>query len=411
MKIWIINPYGNMPGESWRVHRSFMVAQAFAQKKHEVVYWISNFEHRSKKFRSNGFETVKINAYITINIVPTTAYQIHTSFKRIFSEINFIVNLRKLAPTVQRPDLIVIGEPATFVSFNFMRIVKSLKTKFIVDFVDLWPELFAITLKGFLKKAEKIIFFPFYQKRKWFLRKADGLIAVSQSYLNVANTIANPKYQKVIYWGVDLASISDFSKGASLAHLLLPKKQQGDIWVIYAGTLGDNYDIKTIMQCASFIEADASPIKLIIAGDGALSDYVKTSIEENGLTKTFFLGRVDINILNQLYQLCDIGLSSYVVGSTVSMPIKAFDYLAAGLPMVNSLGMDLEDFVVNKKVGLQYQAGNSASMYNKISALASDKELLQQMKRNALELAQQFDQQKLYEEYVDFSIKVIESKS
>jgi hypothetical protein len=49
--IWIVNPYGTLPSEGWRDYRSYMLAKALANRGYQVLWWISDFEHRSKTRR------------------------------------------------------------------------------------------------------------------------------------------------------------------------------------------------------------------------------------------------------------------------------------------------------------------------------------------------------------------------
>ena len=119
MKVWILNPYGNIPGENWRPHRSYTVAKAFEAEGHEVTYWISNMDHRSKFERKE--KEIKDDK-LKIKIVSSTKYSEHISISRIKFEINFIKQFRVLAELENSiPDLIIIGEPSLFVSFNFIK--------------------------------------------------------------------------------------------------------------------------------------------------------------------------------------------------------------------------------------------------------------------------------------------------
>ena len=119
------------------------------------------------------------------------------------------------------------------------------------------------------------------------------------------------------------------------------------------------------------------------------------------IIQIIYLGRMEINDLVFFYSKCDIALSSYVNGSTVSMPVKAFDYLAAGLPLVNSLNRELGDFVNTYKIGLQYQSENFEDMFNCLIYLYENPVELNNMKLNAKQLAKRFDVQIQYENYVN----------
>ena len=188
-------------------------------------------------------------------------------------------------------------------------------------------------------------------------------------------------------------------------------KEKDEFWLIYAGTLGDNYDTKGLMECAKLLELSNKKFKLFIAGDGNLKNFVKDYIKENKLRKTIFLGRVEPSYLVSFYKKCDVALSTYAEGSTVSMPIKAFDYLAAGLPMINSLGYDLRDLIEKNKLGYNYTAGNHLELFNKIELLELNREQLDTFKKNCLMIAETFHEPILYKSYVDFCIEVFEASS
>lgn len=116
----------------------------------------------------------------------------------------------------------------------------------------------------------------------------------------------------------------------------------------------------------------------------------------------------EIEILTQIHLSAFKDFFLATLGrSTVSMPIKAFDYLAAGLPMLNSLGMDLGDMIEKHKLGVNYKAGNYFDLFNKVEYLSSNKDLLNEMKENCLEISKQFDEKILYKEYVAFCETVL----
>lgn len=412
MKIWIINPYGNLPGEGWREHRSTMIANAFAKYGHDVVWWVSNFDHRSKIFKSDSWKDIKVNDRYRIRMVPSTSYSGHLSFARIRYERTFANNFRKrVLESDDKPDLIIMGEPALFTSDIILDVIRKKKIPFIVDIIDLWPELFNIILPNKISFLGRFIFAPLYWRRSWLLRRADGIIAVSKDYLKIGISKNKTPLTEVVYWGMDLKDIEPINnlkfKNKILESLV---KKDGETWVIYAGTLGDNYDIPTIIKCAQQIEELKLPIKIFLAGDGSLRSLIEETIKTKNLKNLVYLGKLTANDLNIFYQKCDLALSSYVQSSTVSMPIKAFDSFAAGLPLINSLKRDLGDFVIQHKVGLQYKAEDAEDMLRAIRQLAENKDTLNRMKANAYILAESFDCSRQYEKLVTLAEKLVEEK-
>lgn len=404
MTIWIINPYGTLPNTGWREYRTTMIAHACERQGIKVVSWTSNFDHRDKNYKSEKEDSKVIHSPLfetrVINVPPYTS---NISFGRIRFEHFFSKRVYEIGKNEeQKPDVIISCEPALFMSYHISKLAKTLQSKLIVDIIDLWPELFSIVLPNSISFLGKVIFSPFYWWRAQFFRKANGLIAVAKNYEKVGSENAPHIPTKTIYWGVDVDTLqSDINNNKTIVPFNLQKKEPNEFRVIYAGTLGENYDLKTILAAADQLKYNKN-IKFIIAGAGPLEEFIKFFIKNKQLTNTLFVGRLNPDVLTRSYAFCDIALSSYLNNSTVAMPIKAFDHLAAGLPTINSLGRDWGELVENKKVGLNYKPENVSSLVSCIEMLCSDPKLKHSMRLNCLRLAEQFDEKVQYGRYVNF---------
>lgn len=409
MRVWIINPYGNIPGEGWRTYRTTLIANAFTANGHQVVSWVSNIQHRSKEKRAETWEDVQVDPNYLIKIVPSTSYSGHISIARIKYERTYAKNLfTKALEIEEKPDLIILGEPALFISDLIMKLVRQKQAALIIDIIDLWPELFNILLPNRLDFLGKLLFSPLYYRRNRLLKKADGMMAVAKDYLQIGLKAKSGIPNAVVYWGLNVEEVkAPLNQSYHKESLNALYKKEGEVWLIYAGTLGANYDIDTILQCGLLLAKRNVAVRLLIAGDGPLKNKVEQFIDSEKLSNVVYLGSLLPQDLSILYTKCDMALSSYVLHSTVSMPIKAYDYLAAGLPLINSLGRDLGDFVVKREVGIQYEPENADSMFAAILKLANDKNLRTQMKMHALTLADEFDATKQYQKAVILAEEVL----
>jgi glycosyltransferase involved in cell wall biosynthesis len=409
LTVWIINPYGNIPGEGWRDYRSTLIAKALTEAGHKTVWWVSNFEHRSKSFRSPSWEDIEVNPDFMIRVVPSTPYTSHISLSRVRYEKEFARRLCKRAAEYDHPDIIVLAEPALFVSPFVLKMISHWKTKLVIDILDLWPEIFHIALPGWFSKMGRLIFFPLYMRRAALFRRADAIVAVTKDYLEIAQDIVDNPVSAVIYLGVDVQSI----QAGLITDGHLPKviyerpKAAGEIWAIYAGTLGNNYDIRTILRAVEMLEAKECSITILIAGDGPLKSEVLAAIESNCLKKLIYVGSLSPQVLTRLYAQCDIALSTYVEGSTVSMPLKAYDYMAAGLPIVNSLGRELGTIIRDKQIGIQYIPQNPASLSHAIQRLTEHPEMRNMMSENAKSIALSFDEADQHRKFVGIIERVM----
>lgn len=410
MKVWVINPYGNIPGEGWRTYRTTLIANAFVANGHQVVSWVSNIQHRSKQKRTETWKDIQVNPNYLIKIVPSTGYLGHISLARIKYERTYAKNLcAKALETDEKPDLIILGEPALFIFDIIKKLVKQKEAALIIDVIDLWPELFNILLPNRLDFLGKVLFAPLYYRRNLLFKKADGIMAVARDYLQIGLNAKPTVPGAVVYWGLNVEEVKvPLDHNYQKKELNSLEKKDGEVWLVYAGTLGSNYDIDTLLQCGLLLAKRNVAVKLLIAGDGPLKEMVEQFIAVEKLTNVVYLGSLLSQDLSLLYTKCDIALSSYVLHSTVSMPIKAYDYLAAGLPLINSLGRDLGSFVTGRKVGIQYEPENAEAMFAAVLQLVNDQDLRLQMKKNALVLADEFDAVKQYQKAVVLAEKVLQ---
>lgn len=407
MKVWIVNPYGSLPGEAWREYRSAMLAEAFARAGHEVTWWLSNFEHRSKKFRCVDYREQQLETGVNVRIVPTTPYTSHVSMARIRSERNFAKNVaaRVRANPRDKADLVVLAEPSIFYGKAIVEMARDIGAKLVADIIDIWPEVFAMVLPKPLRPFERLLLAPLYMRRASILRACDGIVGVSEDYRDIGVRAAPSTPSAVSYWGVDVAKMRAAmaqENGGVLRKLGLAEKAPDEVWVIYAGTLGAGYDMESILKAAGSERLRGKPVKFLFAGDGPQRAMLESACAQPG-GNVVYLGRLDPDDLNLMYKYCDIGLSTYLAHSTVSMPIKFYDYLAAGIATVNSLEREIQRLIAGKQLGRQYAPGDADSLAQAVEALVTDRALLDACKTNAAELAPRFDQYLQHDAFVRFA--------
>jgi glycosyltransferase involved in cell wall biosynthesis len=331
-----------------------MQAQSFARAGHDVVWWISNFDHRSKKFRAADWDEILIDDGTKIKVVPSTSYSRHISLRRIAYERLYARRVVERAALEKRPDVVVIVEPALFYGKRIERWCNEQRIPIIVDIVDLWPELFRIVLPTWTQSAERLLFWPLYQRRRNLLRQAVGVAAVSRDYLAPVSDAAARCPTVVTYIGGSEPRVTS----ESLANLRLPPRRgDNEIWFVYAGTLGEAYEIDRLLRAIrSFVQSKPAA-KFLIAGDGPFRAQVE------GLAALHpeyvrYLGVLGPAALDALYSVCDVGLSSYAPGSTVAMPTKFYDYLFSGLAVLNSLPAECGSIVSARGCGWNFEPGN-----------------------------------------------------
>lgn len=401
MKIWIVNPYGVLPGEGWREYRSTIIGETAYQFGHNVNVFISDFDTRKKIYRSKlFFENLSKNQVVTYTQVSCGGYKKNISFGRIYFELKFGKKFAELTKKLDKPELIILAIPCLFYSKQVVNYAKENNIKIVLDVIDIWPELFKLVLPKFLKPIHRIIFFPLYKMRDSVVKESVAVVGVSKDYVATVLKKYNNKNKLVSYLGLDVDKFRlDLCRNNSLISAGLISNNR--INVIYSGTLGDAYDIPTIISAAIFFAKRQFPVQFLFVGDGPRRSQVELLCSKYPKSAKY-LGVVNVDELPSIYRNCDVGLVSYLSDSTVAVPVKFFDYVAAGLAIVNSLSLEISEIISKNSIGINYLPESSDSLITAIQTYINNRDLLKSHKIASFSIAKNYDHRTQYRKYIKF---------
>jgi glycosyltransferase involved in cell wall biosynthesis len=278
-------------------------------------------------------------------------------------------------------------------------LAKRYRAKFVQDFRDLWPELFVYAFSPKLRWLARAGIQPLKWLRRYATRRTDALISVTHEYLAFAKQIVSTvdrRPNEVIYFGVD-PHVPDVSRLPAQRVAELTREDPDETWFVYGGTLGDNYDIRTVLETfAKLAQAPAGrKFRLNIAGDGPLANHVREAAARFPEVIRYF-GPLSKDELWLLLLSSDVGLLPYAKFSTVSVPAKTFDYIAAGLAIINSLPGEVESIVAEHALGRSYEAGSTASLAAAITEMMEDRAGTLDMKARSRAAAPKYSQRAQY---------------
>lgn len=402
MRVWLINPYGTLPGEAWRPYRTAMQAQALALAGHEVSWWISTLQHRTKKFRAAEFEKRSLPDGAQAFLVPSGTYSSHISLARIQYERAFAREVVARASAESPPDVLVVVDPALFFGLPIAEWAVSRGARLVVDIMDLWPELFRIALPPAFRFSAPIVFSPLYARRQRLLRMASGVTAVSKDYLEPARDASVTCPTLVSYiGGAPLGASTDEGLAELVQRYRLPERKSTDMWFVYAGTLGAGYDVSTLIASIALIAEESATSQFLIAGDGPRRADVE-ALARKYPRQVHYVGVVDPQTLDGLYKLCDVGLSLYAPESTVSMPTKIYDYFFAGLAVLNSLGRECGELIEHEQLGWNFRSGDVQRLAEAFRSCLANPVEVARRGANALAVAERFDASRQSKAFADF---------
>jgi glycosyltransferase involved in cell wall biosynthesis len=357
-----------------------------------------------KRERAKPGTCVDVEPGFKIRVLYSPSYRRHIGFRRLAFEHRFAREFRRQAGNEPPPDVVIVREPPGSAVSAVFRATRGTESQVVIDVFDTWPELFRHALPAWAKPFDRMLFRPMYARRSRNLRRADATLAVCETYLELAFAEApelRTKPADVVFIGIDVAKTGTRARAAFEGAGERPSRGTAGVCrVIYAGTFGLHYDIQTVLAAAARLR-DVSPgISFVFAGTGPWLEPLVQAIDSCGLRNVTYLGHLHPDQLSAEYELADVALCSYSRDSTVAMPTKIYDYLAAGLPVLTSLPGEAKELLLKSGAGLAYEAGNAASLAAVLERVANDPGLRANLAANSRRIGAQFDESVQYAKVV-----------
>ncbi len=401
---WIIDPYCAIPSDSWGYRHALSICDVFSNGEYEILYITANFSHATKQKRGYPSEIIKYNNYTNIILLPTREYQKHIGIRRLLWLQDFCKGLSKLFEEKQKIDLVYYPAPLIFGDYSIAKFKKKLNFKLIVDIRDLWPEIIINKYKlKIIRNILNIILLPVYISRNIAVKNSEAITAPSKAYLE---KIGCPeKINCVVYYSpVDVNQLMiNMQKNIELPI----NKHEEEYWVVMSGTLGSGLDDHALIEAARLLKKNNAEVKIIITGSGEKEEILLNAKTKYSLDNLVYLGVLPIEKLHKLYKYADIGLSAYKSGSTIVMPTKAYDYILAGLIIVNSIEGDFSEFINYNKIGLNYNSSDGKDLVRCIMTIKNNEILKNEFKINLKKISGLFDRKKQYESYLNIAKKIM----
>jgi len=145
---------------------------------------------------------------------------------------------------------------------------------------------------------------------------------------------------------------------------------------------------------------------LIFIGDGKLKPHLRERSVKEGLTNCIFIDPIPKTTLSEYVANADLGLMilancpAFYRGTS---PNKFFDYIAAGLPVLNNYPGWLAGLIDDNDCGLAINPDDPVAFAEALIYLAGNPDRCRAMGNKARQLAEsQFDRRELSEQFVDF---------
>lgn len=265
---------------------------------------------------------------------------------------------------------------------------------FVFEVRDLWPEL---------PKAMGVITNLIVLKLMDWLetvayKLADGCIGLAPGIVEGIEKKVKNKPIVMIPNGCD---VDLFKPNLNAA------KKSDKFIALFAGAHGIANGLDSVLDAAKELkQRGRNDIEIHLVGSGKLKPELIERAEQEGLVNCHFINPVSKHEIIKLMQTASVGLMvlanipAFYYGTS---PNKFFDYIAAGLPVVNNYPGWLADMIKEYRCGLAVEASDAIAFADALEQLADKPDLLAQMGLNARKLAiEKFDRNTLAKQFVGF---------
>jgi hypothetical protein len=352
-----------LDSQNVRLLRSGSLATYLADKDIDVTWYISTFNHFTKKQRGDNDFVIKQSDNLLIHYVKTIGYKKNKSLRRIVDHVLFGYHVFRLLQDTHY-DVVISSFPTITSTFLALYHCRKRNIPFVLDFRDMWPSVFWQQATGIKKVWIKVLCLPAILMTRYALSYTNVILAPTSQYLNYAQNYVNRTKS-------DLDSVSPLGykfESYSLCDSVvatLNKQARGRKIICFAGTIGDMFDFESLLVAA---ERLVSSHLFVFCGEGSKLANYRTRTA--ALDSVLWLGWLDKKELHTVFKQADMALAPYrnIDNFKLHTPNKFSEYLAYNLPIVSCLSGDSEKIVAISG-GDMYLENNPQSLVRTISKL------------------------------------------
>jgi glycosyltransferase involved in cell wall biosynthesis len=394
MKVWLITVGEPLPTDKGknRLLRTGLLANALVEKRHDVTWWTSTFDHWRKVHRSDPDTVLKVGSRLQIVLLRGIGYRKNVSVSRLVDHALVGLRFSRMAKKYPRPDVILCSLPTLELSLAAVRYGRHRNIPVVLDVRDLWPDLFVELAPPRWRALAKLAFAPMFQAARVACRGATAIIGNSPGHvewgLRHAGRGGGP-WDRVFPFGYSQQRPDDESIHQARrfwGKYGLADKPEKCFVVCFFGTISRQFDLATVIAAARRLEERGRDFKFVLCGTGgALDDYKKLA---GDCASVVFPGWVPLPEIWTLMQVSDVGIAPYQDGGVHqhNLPNKPIEYMSAGLPIVSSLSGYLQELLSVNDCGVTYRHGDADSLAHTLNDLYENEARVRAMSRNSSEL-------------------------
>ncbi len=399
MKILYFHQHFSTPKGSAGI-RSYAMAQSLIRNGHQVTMVCGSFGAGQTGLTQPFNKGMRRGMVDGIDIIEfELPYSNALSFlKRILIFLSFAFKSIKVALTEQYDVVFATTTPLTAgIPGIFAKWFR--RKPFVFEVRDLWPEL--PKAMGVIKNPIVLWMMSVLEWSSY--HSADRLVGLSPGIV-----------EGIIKRGIAPEKVASIPNGCDLDIFASEHQawrpegvQPTDLMAIFTGTHGLANGLNAVLDAAVELKKrQRTDIKLVLVGDGMQKKALLERAVELQLDNVIFHNPVNKAKLAGLMASADIGLQilanvpAFYYGTS---PNKFFDYISAGLPVLNNYPGWLAELITKEQCGFAVLPENPQAFADALEQAANQREQLIEMGRNSQQVAkEQFNRSILSQKFSDW---------
>lgn len=398
MKLLYIHQHFSIPSGATGT-RSYEFAKRLVAEGHQVTILCGSFKAAKTGLTGNFVKNIRMGIVEGIEIIEIgVPYSNNLSFLvRTKQFVYFAYKASRLTLTLPY-DLIYATTTPLTVAIPALVAKMGKRKPYIFEVRDLWPELpkaMGVIKNKFVLKAMDILETLAYKHATHCVALAPGISEGISNKLKKAPPIS------LIPNGCDTQY---FSSGAKTQ---LSGFDKDDFICVFAGAHGLANGLDAVLDVAKQLKDQNKKIKFLFIGDGKLKPQLIERKNLEKLDNCIFWDPIPKNEIITVFKSVHIGLMilqnvpAFYFGTS---PNKFFDYIASGLPVLNNYPGWLKNLIEENECGVAVEPDNINAFAEALMSLESNRERLNSMRVNALNLAvNSFDRDELAKKFIQIA--------
>lgn len=342
--------------------RATSLTRALERSGHRVTLISSDFWHQRKIHRSGRRSMIRASPLTEVLLLPSVGYRRHVGVRRLIDHRQLGREFREVAPTLDRPDVMVVGFPPIEIAFEAVSLAQQWGVPSVLDVKDQWPDIFWRRLPFGFRSAGRLLLRGLERRATQSFRLAGSITSMSGPFVSWAVKRAGRPSR-------DTDRFFPFGCDAPVEQAESPTEVVRGI--TFAGSITRSFDFATLLDGFRRSDFARSGGRLTFCGAGDEERRVRALAV--GDRRVEFRGWLSAPELAGQLNGSILGAAPYVERGdfALSLPNKVVEYTSFGVPILAPSIGEIAGFVARVGVGFLYPAMSPGGCATAIDAAAS----------------------------------------